>query len=1156
MRPLLNCLHGLVSRHVSLPKLFLCLCAGSLSSFGNFTVRAASATLSVQADQPGIAISSNLFGIFFEEINSAGDGGLYAEMVRNRSFEDSTNATPYWTLLSTGSAVGQMALDTSVPLSPTNSQSLRLTFQSGPGTVGVANSGFWGMPLTQGGSYQLGFYARASAGGSSPLAVSLENSNSTIIYAQATVPGLGTNWQHYRLTLISSGTDASARLAFRLNSPGNAWLDFVSLFPQQTFKQRTNGLRPDLADMLANLNPSFVRFPGGSWIDGMTLANAYHWKPTIGLLENRQERTNLWGYMVSNGLGYHEYLQMCEDIGAQPLFVVNCGMDVNQNAVPTNQMPPWVQEALDAVQYANGDVTTFWGAQRAANGHPEPFNLQFMEIGNENGGSAYNDHYALFYDAIKAQYPQMHLIADSWGGIPSSRPVEIMDEHYYSSPAFFINNATRYDGYNRSGPKVYVGEYAVTSGSGNGNLAAALGEAAFMTGLERNADVVSMASYAPLFANLNNKDWNPDLIYFNGQQVYGTPSYYVQQMFSQNRGDYVLPITLDVSGLTNASPHGAVGLGSWNTQVQYTNVVVTSNGVTLYQSDFTSGAAGWKVYNGAWSTTTGLYQQTAITTDCRTTTGDTNWNNYTISLRARKTGGNEGFLILFNWQDDNNWTWWNIGGWNNTLDGVEQMVNGSKTLIGSQVAGSINTNQWYDIKIILTGWRIQCYLDGQLIQDVQYPGPPHGAVGLGTWNTQASFTNFVVTNATQQLYASDFPTGASGWRVFNGTWSVNNAVYQQTAITTDCRSTTGDTNWSDYTITLEARKDGGNEGFLILFNWLDDNNWTWWNIGGWNNTQHAIEQMVNGTKSIIGSAVPGSIQSGRWYDIRIVLSGTHIRCYLDGQLVHDVTYSGSPALLASAAYSSRFGQVIVKAVNVSSQPLAGQFALLTPRGLAPNGSLTLLTSASPTDENSLTQPTKVFPATTALTGVSTNFAFNFPANSLSVFRLQILPDFPVGITMGSQTQLPLASLANGVLVSLSSFITNTVSVQYTVDTVQGVLTRGTLQFQPGDITKPLQLAFADFPSNQVVRVTLSNPLNGQLTGPAQVYYIPTLNNPTDPPRLAWARFPDQSILYWSDTASTLLQAPTATGSWNAVSITNAPFPLDFSAPAQFYRLKR
>ncbi|HEX4119348.1 MAG TPA: alpha-L-arabinofuranosidase C-terminal domain-containing protein [Verrucomicrobiae bacterium] len=679
------------------------------------------ATITVLADQPGVSISSNLFGIFFEEISSAGDGGIYAELVRNRSFEDSTNSIPFWTLVTNGAATGQMTLDASLALSPTNLHALKLTMSSGAGAIGAVNAGYWGIPLTAGATYNLGFYARAPAGFTGPLTAVLESTTGTI-YAEMSVNGLNTNWQHFELGLVPSQTDPASQLLLEIEQPATVYLDFVSLFPAQTFNNRTNGLRPDLADMLVNLKPSFVRFPGGSWVDGLSIADAYHWDVTVGDPANRVPRTNLWGYMVDNGLGYHEYLQMCEDIGAVPLFAVNCGMDVNQNAVPTNQLAPWVREAVDAISYANDATNTPWGAQRAANGHPAPFNLRYMEIGNENNGPSYNANYGLFYTAIKSNYPYMHLIANSQGTIPTSAPVEIVDEHYYSSQAAFNSYATKYDSYSRAGPKVFVGEYAVTSGGGNGNIAGALGEAAFMTGMERNSDIVEFASYAPLFANLNNKDWNPDLIYFNGTQVYGTPSYYVQQMFSLNRGDYVLPSVVAYTNTNgNTIYHGAIGLGSWNTSVQYTNVLVTSNGVTLYQSDFAdNGAAGWRVFNGTWTVVNGLYQQTAITTDCYSTSGNTNWASYTISLQARKVTGDEGFLILFNWMDDNNWTWWNIAGWNNTLDGIEQMSAGVKSLISPQISESVNANQWYNIQIVLTGPRIQCYLNGALIHDISY----------------------------------------------------------------------------------------------------------------------------------------------------------------------------------------------------------------------------------------------------------------------------------------------------------------------------------------------------------------------------------------------------------------------------------------------------
>ncbi|HEY1787868.1 MAG TPA: alpha-L-arabinofuranosidase C-terminal domain-containing protein, partial [Verrucomicrobiae bacterium] len=339
-------------------------------------------------------------------------------------------------------------------------------------------------------------------------------------------------------------------------------------------------------------------------------------------------------------------------------------------------------------------------------------------------------------------------IAPNWGGIPTATPVEIEDQHYYSSPGTFISYATMYDSYNRAGPKVFVGEYAVTSGYGTyGNLSAALGEASFMTGMERNSDVVLMASYAPLFGNVNAMQWQPNMIYYNNSQVFGTPSYYVQKMFSLNRGNAVLPSTVTVVTNTATPPHGTIGLGSWNTSVEYTNIVVTGNGGTLYRSDFVNqGTNGWNVFNGTWNTNNGTYQQTAQIVNCYSTYtngASTNWANYTVTLQAMKTGGAEGFLIMFNVLDDNDWTWWNIGGWSDTLDGVQQDVDGNTTTY-AQVSQYIQTGVWYYIKIVVNGSEAKCYLGmnsqqaaTNLVQDVTLPGPTSGLLVSSTY-AQAS----------------------------------------------------------------------------------------------------------------------------------------------------------------------------------------------------------------------------------------------------------------------------------------------------------------------------------------------------------------------------------------------------------------------------------
>ena len=317
------------------------------------------------------------------------------------------------------------------------------------------------------------------------------------------------------------------------------WLDVVSLFPEETYQG--HACRTDLAQMLKDMQPAFVRFPGGCYVEGDELANAFRWKRTIGDVAERPGHWNLWGYRSNDGLGYLEYLQLCEDLGTEPLFVINCGM-AHKDVVPMEQMPEFVQDALDAIEYANGDAgTTKWGKLRAEHGHPAPFGMKYIEIGNENGGPAYDERYALFYDAIKAKYPDINIVAN----VPTrQRPTEILDEHYYSLPEFFMSNAFRYDTYDRNGSHIYVGEYAVTQNAGQGNLRAAIGEAAFMTGMERNADVVVMSSYAPLFVNPGWRRWNPNAIVFDASRSYGTPSYHVQAMFAQHRPDVILPLEL------------------------------------------------------------------------------------------------------------------------------------------------------------------------------------------------------------------------------------------------------------------------------------------------------------------------------------------------------------------------------------------------------------------------------------------------------------------------------------------------------------------------------------------------------------------------------------------------------------------------------------
>lgn len=687
------------------------------------SLHAAPATITVAADKPAHKVAPTLWGLFFEDINLSADGGLYAELVRNRSFEDS-DELQHWQLLTSGEAQASATVTCEQPwaenpLHTRNKRSLRIDIAKATpaATAGVSNSGYWGIPVRAGEEMNLSLAFRRSGNADIPLTASLESKDGKS-YATAALPNSGADWSTARATLKPDTTDAGARLVIRASAPGTLWLDMVSLFPARTWKDRPNGLRPDLAEMLNDLKPAFLRFPGGCWVEGDTMREAYRWKETVGPLQERRTQWNIWGYWATHGIGYHEYLQLSEDLKAEPLFCINVGMSHKEN-IPMDRMGEYVQDALDAIEYANGPVTSPWGALRARNGHPEPFHLKYVEIGNENGGPAYLERWPLFHKAIKAKYPEIQLIANEWaGGHPTDPKPDIIDEHYYNNPEFFMNKATLYDHYDRSGPRIFVGEYAVTRETGTGSLRGAIGEAAFMTGLERNSDIVTMAAYAPLLVHVNHRRWNPDLINFDNTRAYGLPSYYVQQLFATHRGDVVLPATVSAEPSAVPTHGGAIGVGAWLSQVEFKDITVTRGGRTIYQSDFSKDAKDWRFEGGGdWQVVDGALRQTAIKENTRAIIGDSKWPaGYTYSVKARKLGGEEGFLVLFNLLNDADRNWWNLGGWGNQRHALE--IGGGET---GGIKGKIVNNRWYDIRIETAGGRIKCYLDDKLIHDVVPP---------------------------------------------------------------------------------------------------------------------------------------------------------------------------------------------------------------------------------------------------------------------------------------------------------------------------------------------------------------------------------------------------------------------------------------------------
>ncbi|MEJ5169881.1 MAG: alpha-L-arabinofuranosidase C-terminal domain-containing protein [Fimbriimonadales bacterium] len=659
------------------------------------------AALTVEATAPGKPIDSRLYGIFFEEINCAGDGGLYAELLRNRSFEDGDRPN-HWSALE-GASIRVVERQ---PSTRFNQRALEVRFDK---RGAVANEGYWGVAVRSGWSYDLSVRARSLRGPSKVTARIVSEKGADL--ASTPVGELGDGWSELKATLRSKATDGKARLVLEFQASGEnlVQIDHASLFPQRTFKNRKNGLRADLAQMLADLKPAFLRFPGGCWVEGDRMATAYRWKTTIGPAFERRTQPNLWGYLSTNGLGFHEYLQLAEDIGAEPMFVINAGM-AHRDHIPMDQMDEFVQDALDAIEYANGPVDSKWGALRAANGHPKPFGLKLIEIGNENGGPLYAERYRLFVEAIRAKYPDVEIIANVWGGYPREPKADFLDEHYYSGPQFFFDAATKYDSYDRREPRVYVGEYAVTQGCGQGNLIAAVAEAAFMTGMERNSDVVAMASYAPLFANVNHKGWNPDLICFDGLRAYGTPSYYVQKLFAHNRGDRSLPVSVKQPPAKPIDIRGGVGVGTWRTQAEFRNLKVTIGGRTVLDD---STGETLNRQGQTWSLN-GVLRQTGNGEGTRAVAGSATWGDLVYSVQARKISGDEGFLVLFGVTGRDDYLWLNLGGWGNTRHAVEHAVSGGKRVVADR-RGQIETGRWYDVRVETNGPRFRCFLDGELI---------------------------------------------------------------------------------------------------------------------------------------------------------------------------------------------------------------------------------------------------------------------------------------------------------------------------------------------------------------------------------------------------------------------------------------------------------
>lgn len=672
-------------------------------------------TLTVHTREKGTELG-DLFGIFFEDLNHAADGGLYAELLQNRSFEfDQIDNKAYhsltaWEKVERGGSRTEIYVEESNPLNKRNTHYLVIyVLEPGEG-AGVMNLGYnTGIPLRQGHNYRFSFYARHDVNFEESVHITLESTDGKI-YGEKTILVKSSQWTKYEVTLTSDTTDFSSRLVITTQSKGKLYIDMVSLFPEVTFNNRANGMREDIAQLLADLKPKFMRFPGGCLVhDGSLDPDArdsmYRWKNTIGDIEQRPARRSNWNYNQTLGIGYYEYFQFCEDIGAKPLPVLPGGYNPHrQQMVPVDELQPWIDDALDLIEFAKGDLSTECGRKRAELGHPEPFGLEYVAIGNEEVGEPFFERYPYFHKAIKEKYPEIKII-NSAGPFAAGSEYErgwksaienksdLVDEHYYQSPEWFLANYHRYDDFKADEPKVFLGEYA----SWGNTYYNALAEAAYMIALERNAHAVGLACYAPMLCNVDYINWKPDLIWFNNHQVYGTANYYVQKLFMNHQGDNLLKVEAKGLGEPKVQEAGPI-TGKISFAGDYVNAqfydIKLRNKVTGEESVFGD------------ILTDGNYELVEV--------GDTDWDNYSLSLKAKRTSGVKGFHIYFGEKDSDNRFRWEIGGWQNQDSMIVGFVNKRHSCL-TQSIFNVETDREYNLQLEVEGRTIRTYIDGELI---------------------------------------------------------------------------------------------------------------------------------------------------------------------------------------------------------------------------------------------------------------------------------------------------------------------------------------------------------------------------------------------------------------------------------------------------------
>ena len=702
------------------------------------------ATIDIDVNKPGVTIPPSFYGLMTEEINHAYDGGLFAELVRNRTFQDDRNRPAHWTVVGDG----KLELDRTNAVNSANPVSGKLTLTGG--TAGIANDGFWGIPAKPDTTYTASFYAKAD-GVTGPITVAIVGDDGKE-YARGTSQPLTDGWQKQSLTLKTEGgfePTAKAKIVLSASGTGSVSFNLVSLFPP-TYKGTPNGLRADLMELMAAMKPAFVRLPGGNYLEGNNFNDRFDWKKQIGPIDQRPGHMGCWGYRSSDGMGLTQMLLWCKQLDAEPVLGVFAGYTLRGAVVKAGspELKKYVEEALEEIEYLIGGPETKWGKQRIADGFTEPFKLRYVEIGNEDWfdkSGSYDGRYTEFHDAIKAKYPELKLIAS----MPvTSRTPDLYDDHSYRSPNQMTldsddfdvpkdgsqarkvryNGGRHYGDFGRDGPQIFYGEWASQEGRPTPTLRSGLADAVFAMGLERNADMIPMQCYAPLFVNVNPGawQWGTNLIGYDAVSAFGSPSYYAQVMLAQNKGDRVLPATLNVAEKPAApapKPKGQAGVGSWLTNVEYKDLSITdASGKPLVTGDPTDATTGWNFSGSYWTAADGVFKPGSTESPTWATIGDAGWTDYTIHVKARKTDGGEGFLVLWHAANEESYNWWNVGGWNNTRTQAEISRDGNRQPYGRESNFKVESNKWYDLRVEVRGETAKCYIDNKLVNEAKDPG--------------------------------------------------------------------------------------------------------------------------------------------------------------------------------------------------------------------------------------------------------------------------------------------------------------------------------------------------------------------------------------------------------------------------------------------------